>query len=74
MTAPMEEWIRDVTNIGSNVYHANIIGQVIVRGLEYQNAWCINCGKYVNDQSISKSNGTFQYKSERRPQVLGVCR
>jgi hypothetical protein len=25
--APIDEWIRDVTDIGSNVYHANMVKQ-----------------------------------------------
>jgi hypothetical protein len=30
---PMDEWIRDKTNISSNVYCANIIDQAIARDL-----------------------------------------
>lgn len=34
------------TDVGSNVHHANIIGQGKARGLWYQNAWCFNWGKH----------------------------
>jgi hypothetical protein len=43
---PMDEWIWDTTDIGSNVYHANIISHTIARGLQYQHALCFNCGKF----------------------------
>ena len=43
---PMDEWIWDMTDIGSNVYHANIISHTIARGLQYQHALCFNCGKF----------------------------
>lgn len=56
---PTDEWIRDMTNNGLNMYHANILDQVVVRGLQYQNAQCFHCGKYGHlqqnyEQGVSK--------------------
>jgi hypothetical protein len=52
LTVPMYEWIRDKSNIGSKVFHANIIGQAIARGLLYQNVRCFNCRKYNHLQRV----------------------
>jgi hypothetical protein len=41
---PMDKWIKDTTDIGCNMYYAKIIG------LQYQNAQCYNCRKYVHLQ------------------------
>lgn len=32
-TLSMAEWIKDMTNIGSNVYHANITGKARAKSL-----------------------------------------
>ena len=37
------EWIRGITNISSKVQYANIKGQGVARGLQYQTAQCVNC-------------------------------
>lgn len=44
---PIDEWIKDTTNIGFNRHYAKIIGQGIARGLQYQNAQCFTCIKYA---------------------------
>lgn len=44
----MDEWIKDITDIGSLEHHANIIEQAIARGLRYQNTQCFNCGKFCH--------------------------
>ena len=41
--AAMDEWIRGITNISSKVQYANIKGQGVTRGLQYQTAQCVNC-------------------------------
>ena len=46
----MYEWIKDMTDIGFNMCHVNIIVGAIVRGLRSQNSWCFNCRKYSNLQ------------------------
>ena len=75
----MAEWIRDVIDIGSNVYHANIISHTIARGLQYQHALCFNCGKFGHlqqnyKQGLSKGKDFPKYKSERRSRhVQAMC-
>lgn len=34
---PMEEWLREMTDIGSKVYNAMIIGQAIAKYFRSQN-------------------------------------
>ena len=36
--ASIDAWIKEATSIGSQVHHANIIGQAIDRNLRNQNA------------------------------------
>ena len=36
--APIDEWIREIADIGSQEYNANIIGQIIARNIGNQNA------------------------------------
>lgn len=38
----MDEWIKNTSDIGSNVDHTNVIGQTV--GLWYQNAWRVIVG------------------------------
>lgn len=38
----MDEWIKNTSDIGSNVDHTNVIGQTV--GLWYQNAWRVTVG------------------------------
>ena len=40
----MYEWIRDMTNIGSSLYHK--LSKAIARGLQYQIFHYFNFGKY----------------------------
>lgn len=44
--APVDKWISDMTDNGSNIYTPNIIDQTIARDLQYQNSWCFSCSKY----------------------------
>lgn len=44
--APIDKWISDMTDNGSNIYTPNIIDQTIVRDLQYQNSWVFSCSKY----------------------------
>ena len=65
----VDEWMRDMTDIGSHEHHATIIGQAIARGLLYQKTWYFNCVKYGHlkqnwEQGISKCNGLSKYNSE----------
>lgn len=55
---PIDDWIRDMTNIGSNVYHANIIGQGRARGVQYQNVWHFTCKEAVSKILPLKTPGT----------------
>lgn len=41
----LDEWMRDMTDIGSNVHHANILGQAWARALQYQSARCLSFWK-----------------------------
>lgn len=43
----MDKWIRDMTDIASKMYHANIICQAIARGLRSQNSQYFNYRKYM---------------------------
>jgi hypothetical protein len=42
---PIEEQLRETTDIGSQEHYANI-GQAIVRSLRNQHARCFNCGEF----------------------------
>jgi hypothetical protein len=46
----IEVWIKDMDDIGSNVYHANITDQAKARDRQYQSDWCFNCSKYSHLQ------------------------
>lgn len=69
---------QNINDIGCNICHAYIIGQVIARGLWYQKALCFNCRKYGHlkencEQGNSKGNVFSKCKSKRRPWLPGVC-
>lgn len=34
-SAPMDEWIREITDLVSQEHHANIIKQAVAKGLQY---------------------------------------
>lgn len=45
------KWIKDtIINTGSHETHANITGQAIAKGLQYQNDQCFNCRKFSHLQ------------------------
>ena len=44
--APVEQWTREKTDIGSRLFIATIIGQAISKGFRSQNPWCSNSGRY----------------------------
>jgi hypothetical protein len=43
--APVNEWIRETTGLGSQEHNANIIGQVTAKNIRNLNAQCFNCGE-----------------------------
>ena len=38
--APVDEWIRETTGLGSQEHNANIVGQVTARNIRNLNAQC----------------------------------
>ena len=44
-----------MTDIGSYMHHASIIGQAIARGLRHQSARCFNCGELGHFQGNCKA-------------------
>lgn len=45
LTKPMDEWIKNMNDIGSDLYKTSIIDQAIARRLSHQKAWIFNCWK-----------------------------
>lgn len=44
--APIDEWTTNTADIGSHVYDATLLGEVISKSFKKnQNARCFNCGK-----------------------------
>jgi hypothetical protein len=43
----MDKWIKDMTDIVSNVYLAHIIRHPITRGPQYQNVQCFNLWEII---------------------------
>lgn len=53
----MDTWIRDTTDIGPNMYRANIVSQAIARGLWYQSAQRFNFVEYSHKETDQAAKG-----------------
>ena len=57
--APVEQWTREKTDIGSRLFIAMIIGQAIYKGFRSQNPWCSNSGRYSKRGNVFRAQNVL---------------